>query len=287
MRIVFYGMNKKYGGLDNNGGSRSILLSAETLRGLGHKVDVVTFKDSFKWFKHKKVIKNVPRNTDVVIAISILDVPLIHKKYRGKHKLAYYSRPFESWQMPKKKIVETLRKFKGKVISNSKWQVDWLKKYGIKSRLVYSGINLDYWKDTEGPHSYIGGLINNRHKSKRSDLVKKYATVHLKNKLNAYSVRELYNKCSIWLAPTEKEGWHNCPAEAALCGCLIVCNRKTRNGMNDYATDETAMRYSSEEELVECLETPDFSKVPKMQEMIKTKIGSRSYNMKRLVKILK
>jgi len=294
LNISFYSDDPKWSQLSNGGGTRTILKSAQALRELGHKVSIVAHKDNFTWEKHQKPIHKVPANTDILIAVTISDVKHI-MKYKGM-RLAYYSRPVEcdtkghKWQMSQKKALATLRKFKkhnGTVISNSGWQVDWLAKHGIKSNLVYSGIDLDFWNDTGGSHKYIGGLINKRHKTKRSDIVKKYATVHLKNNLNAYGVRELYNKCSIWLAPTEKEGFHNVPAEACMCGNLIVCNRLKRNGMGDYATDETAMRYDTEDELLECIENPDFNKVSLMQELIREKIGSREKNMKRMVRLLK
>jgi hypothetical protein len=57
--------------------------------------------------------------------------------------------------------------------------------------------------------------------------------------------------------------------------------------MGDYATEETAMRYSTEDELMDCLDNPDYSKVEKMQKILREKIGSRSENMKRMVKLLK
>jgi hypothetical protein len=289
---------------------------------LGHKVDIVTFKDSFKWFKHKKVIKDVPKNTDVVIAISILDVPLIYKKYHGKHKLAYYSRPVEcdtkghKWQVSKKKALATLQKFNkhnGIVISNSSWQIDWLKKHGIKSTLVYSGLDLDEYYPVPNARFkdvHIGALHHKFHKTKRWDLVEKVAKNLDVNKYYfevltadkkgtggnhmAYwyqppleDKRRMYSTCKIWFSPTEAEGFHNVAAEANLCGSLVVCNRLKRNGMQDYATDETAMRYDNFEELIECIENPDFSKVEKMQNILTRDIGSREKNMKHLIKVLK
>ncbi len=288
MRITFYADDKKWSQLSNGGGTRTIILSAETLRGMGHKVSIVAHKDTFNWIHHAKPIRTVPSNTDVLIAVTISDVKHI-MKYTGM-KLAYYSRPFETWQMPKDKIVKTLKKFRdmgGIIISNSGWQIEWLAKHGIESRLVYSGIDLDFWKRTDGEHKYVGGLINKRHKSKRSDIVKKFAKVRLKGNLKPYQVRDLYNQCNIWLAPTEKEGFHNVAAEANLCGNLIVCNRKKKNGMGDYANDETAEIYDSVDEMPDILNNPDFNKVEKMQELIREKIGNRRNCMKRLVRILR
>jgi hypothetical protein len=288
MNITFYADDKKWSQLSNGGGTKTIICSAETLRSIGHKVSIVARKDNFTWVSHPKPLRTVPKKTDVLIAVTISDVNHI-MKYTGM-KLAYWSRPVELWQKPKIKAIHTLKKFikaGGTVMSNSSWQIDWLAKNGVKSHLVYSGIDLNFWKRTEGEHKWIGGLINKRHDSKRSDLVKSYCKIRLKGNLKPHGVRDLYNQCKIWLAPSEKEGFHNVPAEANLCGNLIICNRSGRNGMGDYATEETAMRYSTEDELMDCLDNPDYSKVEKMQKILREKIGSRSENMKRMVKLLK
>ena len=98
--------------------------------------------------------------------------------------------------------------------------------------------------------------------------------------------RLLYNICDIWFSPVTLEGWHNVAAEANLCNCLVVCNRIKSNGMGDYATDETAMRYNTIDEAVRCCIDPDWSKVRKMQNVLKNKIGGRCKNMKRLADLL-
>ncbi|MCP3681771.1 MAG: glycosyltransferase family 4 protein [bacterium] len=287
MKITFFADDKKWSQLSNGGGTRTIILSAETLRGLGHKVSIVAHKDTFNWIEHPKPIRTVPSNTDILIAVTISDVKHV-MKYKGM-RLAYWSRPVETWQVKKDKALHTLKKFRdigGIVMSNSSWQVEWLKKHGIKSRLVYSGIDLDFWKDTGGIHRDIGGLINKRHKSKRSDIVKKCATVHLKGNLKPHAVRDLYNQCSVWLATSTKEGFHNCPAEAALAGCYIIGVDCKRNGTSDYLTEETGALYKTEEELMHHIGNPDFSKIPVMQKLIRNKIGSRRKNMKRMVEVL-
>ena len=75
-------------------------------------------------------------------------------------------------------------------------------------------------------------------------------------------------------------------SEAALCGAAVVCSRYPHNGMSDYATDDTAMLYNDLKEAVEMLNNPDMSKVVKMQELLRDKIGTREKNMKRLVRCL-
>ena len=68
-----------------------------------------------------------------------------------------------------------------------------------------------------------------------------------------------------------------------MCGCLIVCNDKIHNGMSDYANDETAKIFRNEEEMYD--PNYNFSKVEKMQKLIKQKIGTREQCMRRFVEI--
>jgi len=46
------------------------------------------------------------------------------------------------------------------------------------------------------------------------------------------------------------------------------------------------MRYDTWDELISCIENPDFSKVSKMQKVLREKIGNREDNMRKFVEIL-
>jgi glycosyltransferase involved in cell wall biosynthesis len=53
-------------------------------------------------------------------------------------------------------------------------------------------------------------------------------------------VRDIYNRASVYLCPSEFEGWHLPPAEAVACGCTIVST--DIGGVRDYAIDgQTAL----------------------------------------------
>lgn len=53
-------------------------------------------------------------------------------------------------------------------------------------------------------------------------------------------VKEIYNRCSIYLCPSWTEGWHLPPAEAMACGCAVVST--DIGGVQDYAVhEETAL----------------------------------------------
>lgn len=97
---------------------------------------------------------------------------------------------------------------------------------------------------------------------------------------------QIYDLCDIWFTDTKLEGFHNVPAEAALHGCLIVCNRLDSNGMGDYATENTAMRFSTINEAIRCCMNPDYAKRKLMHKKLKS-IGDRFVNMNKFVKLLK
>lgn len=106
-------------------------------------------------------------------------------------------------------------------------------------------------------------------------------------------LKKLYRSCDIFFAPNKLEGFYNCAAEAALCGCLIVCSSHYSNGMGDYAYPETAVVFDSVGEAAEKIKEIDFSdplggwciKIMKMKSRL-LEIGNRSKNMKHLVEVL-
>lgn len=142
MKIVFYADHPYYGQLSNNGGTRTILKSAEVLRKLGHKVDVVAHKDKFTWFKHPKPIHRIPKDTDVIIAVSISDIEMMCRFAPKRAKKFYWMREFALWRMKKENIINTLRKSKVKILCNSIGLQRKIGKYGIKSSLCYAGLDI-------------------------------------------------------------------------------------------------------------------------------------------------
>ena len=82
MKIAFYGNHTYWGQLNNNGGTRSILLSINALKKLGHEAVFVAHKDRFTWFEHDKPVHKIPRDADAVVAISISEVDAVLKRPR-------------------------------------------------------------------------------------------------------------------------------------------------------------------------------------------------------------
>jgi glycosyltransferase involved in cell wall biosynthesis len=278
MHITFYGKHNYWGGLANGGGSRTILLSAQELRELGHGVDIVACSDKFTWFPHPPIKHEVSKNTDVVIANSISDVKEIMEQYPDK-KLAYWSRPFEidvenqKWQMSEEKALRRMLKFyrKGGIImSNSKWQCDYLKLHGIKSHLIYSGQDIecedkrpDYngdfplvigcqysskprkgWKEFKKIVKMLG-TEKYEYVSFGSEKCKaKFLSEYIRNG-SRQQINELYQKMDVFVCCSSLEGFYNPGVEAAINGCLLMVNDNPRNGAMDYTTESTAYIYES------------------------------------------
>jgi len=306
MNIVFYARRC---GLGNNGGSRTILKSVQALEALGHRADVLTEDDKFTWFKHKPVLGKFPKHTDIVIAVSANDVVPMHAEIKSI-KTAWWIRGWEQWQMPKSHLFKKLR-MRQINICNSSWIYNRLKSNKITSHLVYAGLDINDWvhiKGIQNPDKItIGCLYNPLHKTKRwdlcNDLRRALGTKYYQYRVFGAEVgrfsgwkyvqnpqhevlNNLYSYCHMWFAPTELEGFHNVPAEAGLCGSLIVANSIKSGGMTDYCNKRTAMMFSTLDDAVECIKNPDYTRVSKMQKLLKTKIGSRETNMKKLIEVL-
>jgi glycosyltransferase involved in cell wall biosynthesis len=96
-------------------------------------------------------------------------------------------------------------------------------------------------------------MMHNKHATKRSvDAVAlekrlgqpvQFLNRHIKHP-DSPTLNRWYNGLKVWFAPTELEGLHNPPMEAALAGCALVCSDHPRNGMWDYViSNETALVY--------------------------------------------
>ncbi len=303
MKIIF---NAQTSSINNNGGSKTLLRSAETLDSLGHNTSVISRVNYFTWFKPKcEILSLAPKYIHpetVFVAVSVMDLENTTQFYR-MYKRVWYARAWAVWVNGEQWLIDQSKKFVnagGKIIVNASWLVDQFKdKCDIDVELCFAGLDLDYWKKSKQDDVYtIGAMKYERHKTKRSDLIEKLKSHIIKeNKYSFYTmgidsdygnsqVRDFYSCCDIIFTPTELEGFHNVGAEANLCGCLVFCNRMPSNGMGDYATEETAECFSGWDELLSKLKNPDFSKVPKMQKVLRERVGSREENMTKFVELI-
>lgn len=275
------------------------------LRGLGHRVDVVAGVDRHTWVKHPKVKRVIPGDSDVVIACSAMDVFHAERHTPKTAKVFWWLRGWENWQVPDNGLLQRAKTVH--CISNTGWIADRLKSNGIHCDVCYSGLDINYWHRVNviKPARPTIGCLYHRKYTKRFDMFEKiYRTFGNRFSYVSYGafvgdtfcdveeqpdrdrIRELYSMCDVWLAPTELEGFHNVAAEAALCGCEIVCCDKETNGMFDYANGNTAHIYVDEESAgLKILQAIKFKKNSQMI-MLLYHIGDREKNMKRLLGII-
>ena len=301
MKIAFYATEC---GLGNNGGARTILKSAETLRKLGHEVDTIAWVDRFTWFKHRRTVSPDhvgPSDYDWIIACSAQDVPdlvaWVKNQSNGKANTAWWVRGWETWNLQEKKILARARSV-DKLMVNSTWLSNHLNTRGVENTIVRQGIDFIDWVHDDAARirskKFVIGCLSHRKHATKNHLFAAEVFEHLDPKkykgiLTSTPDADFYRECHIWLAPTCLEGLHNPPMEAALCGALVVCSNHPRNGMvPDYATHNTAeiYEYGHLIDCVEAIENADMNKRLAMQVRITDNIGSREFNMKQMVEVL-
>ena len=312
MYIIFNCLNS---GCANNGGTRTIIRCAQTIEKLGHRCDIAATVDTFDWFEHKAPVPYIPWDTDVVVATACTTIPTTLKS--SIKKKAWYIRGHETWMWDEFRLsrlynIESLFK-----ITNSNGLKKKVESFGGSAVVVPQGIDLNLWYD-EGAASTqvfrIGCLYQKKTTKRWKDFVKlaeilghdgyEYVGFGDTKRDDSFltdflceptidELRNLYSTCHVWFAPTELEGLHNVPMEAALCGCLIVCSASPMNGMMyDYAFDgQTAIVYPSRDveyaaDAVKRCDWPMEFMVLNMQSLLRTQIGSREHNMKKFVDFL-
>ena len=308
MRLAFNSLNS---GLGNNGGSRTIILCSKILEELGHECNIIANVDNFAWFDHKSIIKHIPQNLELIIAVANSDV--VGTLNSNIKKKAWYIRGHETWSAPTYLLEDYYRNPNMLNIVNSKGLQQLLRLFGAESKVVYQGIDFNLWEDRKLRQDHkirIGCLYQEKETKRWADFVEltnilglggyeyvgfgynkatdKFLTEYKQNPSHDDLI-DLYSSCHIWFAPTELEGLHNVPIEASLRGCLIVCSDHEQNGMVlDYAFDDTAMiyKFGDLEHASNLIRNPDWSLIDNMQKCIVDRIGSRETNMKKIISYL-
>jgi glycosyltransferase involved in cell wall biosynthesis len=271
----------------------------------------VTTVDNFTWFDHPPVKKHVHPKTDAVIAVSIGDIAHMDGRVPSNAKRAVWLRGWHKWHYTSDQMYVMLRKFKGRILCNSSWLVEKLRKNGIEAILCYSGLDVSFWlKVRHEPKSplRIGCLYNRTHKTKQWDWfreLKKLAPEHEYVAFGSHKpkdcswldsflltpkpekLRRFYAKCDIWFAPSKLEGFSNVPAEAALCGCLVFGLARSSAGTNDWLDDKSGHLFTSPQNAAEQLRNPCFERIDEAQYRLAFKIGPRKKAMKRFARLMK
>lgn len=290
MKIVF---NTHDVGLGNNGGSRTIIRSAETLSLLGHDVFISGTVNKATWFEtNVPFIKKIPK-CDAIIATGYHSLRTT-RKFRGAETKLWYVRGHEIWQATNDQLWESYSSIN--VVTNSTWIHEDLKKRSIESKVIYQGIDFENWYSSRKPDLVVGGLFHKKD-SKRTndciDIAKKsgYADRLLNRDFSSGKtryLRDFYSSCAVWVSSSENEGLQNVPIEATLCGAALVLTDHPQSGNSDYGiNNETCIIYPARDTRYAAHEVErlmhDESLRSKLQSnaerVIKEKIGDRKRNM--------
>lgn len=269
MRIIF----NLYGcGLGNQGGSMTIVRSANTLHKLGHEVYIIdSMRNMHTWTpleaKHM-IIKNISQipNADVVIATGFKTVQHTLSLPDRCGVKTHWIRGWETWTMPEQRIINQVLKNKVIKIVNSIGLQAKLKSHGFDSHVIYPGYDFDqlFPMNLRGKSDkvIIGGL-NKRGKhevSKRTSwiddtvkmLKKKYGKkielwmfgadklpdhTMVDKYVRSPSIEEknfIYNNVDIWLSTSMNEGNHLPPAESLITECCVIGTNAEMSGTKDY-----------------------------------------------------
>lgn len=309
MNILF---NASGCGLGNNGGSKTIIKSAETLQAMGHGVSIMSQINNYTWHRPKVHIDNqydFPLY-DVIINVSVWDVEITIKN--SIENKIWWMRGWEKWVRGEEWLIQQIKKFVsagGRIIVNATHLKHKLKTIGVESVVVFAGLDLEFWNDNEslnrfGHNLTIGALHHKKHKTKNyetflelqriikedNEMRGRFAFKTLYDKFNNEQLRKFYNECDIWLSLSSNEGFHQAPAEAALCGNLILYYDVGSGGTQDYCIASTAIPFEDVDHIYGILKDIESYGVGElicdMQIHLRDKIGNRETNMKKFVEVI-
>lgn len=294
MRILFDATDSGFG---NNGGSRSVIKSAEVLATFGHEV-VLLGLNKYTWHKPMGIsfVNIINDKFDVAIACSAKSVK--HTLDVDAKKKFYSIRGYEIWNHSPEELLKIYKSIP--CIVNSSWLYEMLRSHNIDSHLIYAGLDFDKFYDKNQLRDSFGAIYHEKHKTK-NHLFSMALSIKTKRKLRLLNkdivnptekqLNHWYNKLLIWFSPTELEGFHNPPSEAGLAGCTLLCSNHPKNGMNDYTIDqETALIYEFGNMKMACDLLNQLFDDYQLRErlnknlinLLKTKIGDRITNMRKL-----
>ncbi len=267
MRICF---NLMCCGLGNQGGSLTVVRSANALVELGHDVTIVdTGRNQHTWtpLKAKHVICRDPGRlpeVDVVIATGFKTVSST-LKIPAKLKV-HWLRAWELWQMNEAQIVKKVLGAPTAKFVNSIGLQRKLADYRVESSIIRPGNDLEDFYPLNirnKTETILGGLYHTKHRTKRADWALAIAAIiKIKNKnvklwmfgtdsnpsnpiIDRYfqkpdikTKNKFYNRVNVWISPSNLEGLHIVPQEVMLTECPVVTTNAPLAGTADYIIDK-------------------------------------------------
>jgi len=312
MNIVF---NALHTGMADTGGCQSIGESAAVLRDMGHTVSIVTEKNHAKHHKYE-TIPELPE-CDLCIGISTADIGSTRKAKATTKALWIRGAEWAfgvPWFPNRHEFIHKLKKFVdvgGKVLCNSEWLTERLGRYGFTAKTCYVGLDFDFYQDKGVRKPPTVGTLYSKRKSKHYcefrqlqpylqsfgmgyktlGLTRDAAGSPVERFIHGDELVNFYNACTIWFTPSRLEGFHRVPAEAALCGCLVVGHDQSRGGTDDWLIkNETGYRYRTVDAAAHFIrdldETNRLRMVANAKRILAEKIGTKQRCMRKLLEAI-
>jgi len=318
MKIAFNGVGCGWG---NNGGTQSVFRMAMALARRGHTVEI--WSDSpnqCTWFPLEGVTYRILKlddapMVDVLIAGGCGTVKDTYK-YPRKGIGVNWVRAIETWCVGERSLFKQY-KYRMPLWVNSEWMRDRIQKVIKRPNIpvIYPGLPLDDFYRVKGTKTNGGftiGCLYSTKPRKQWQVFMKLRVKLISNSdiryvgfgaegdpgvgLDEYlqcpsmeDKRALYSQCDLWFAPTNNEGLHIPPMEAALCGAVVIGNAEPSAGMVDHLEDgQTGYTFRNVEDacrlVKHCYDNRPLLKGLNAahREVIRTKIGSIETNAKRL-----
>lgn len=271
MKIIF---DLRSVGLGNNGGSSTLVKSANTLVKMGHTVFFVDhMKNQHTWTplkaKHKIVKRDQEKlpTADIIVATGYKSVNHTLRAPKRCGIKAHWIRGWETWQMNEKAIVNQILKAPTVKFVNGLCLQDRLNDYGFDSHLVRPGYDFDVLYPTDARLERDKFVIGALHTTGKHVGIKRYGWIleiakYMKKKYTNVELwmmgtagapkqadkyyrqpkpdkkNEFYNGVDLWLSPSKQEGLHMPPAEAMMTGCPVVGTDAPLSGTKDYLINE-------------------------------------------------
>ena len=266
MRITFDVRNT---GLGNNGGSLTIVQSANTLQKLGNDVCIIgDSSNQYKWTKLETEYYIVKKETDIpsadiIIATGYHSVVKTVQALKRCGVKVHWIRGWETWLEDEEWIVKNVLRTPTVKVVNSIGLQKKLQSYGISSIIVYPGYDLDKFfpQNIRRSKSFVvGGLyvVDKHENTKRTkwilDVYRELSRKHSDIKLWMFGISKqsdslvshylyqpniqqknwFYNHVDVWLSSSVLEGLHMPPAEAMMTECPVIGVDSPLAGTQDY-----------------------------------------------------
>ncbi len=256
-------------GLGNNGGSFSIVNSANTLLDMGHDVVVIdSGRNQHTWTELRAEHRIIGKQTTipdakVVIASGSRSVSHVCRLPERCGVKFHWIRGWESWTMTDSQLIDQTLKVPTIKMVNSLCLQDKLRSLGFKSYLIRPGYDIEHatpiGKRINSTINLGGLYAETKHWTyKRTDWIIMAANIlkgefdniqlhmfgtrdpknpHINHYIRSPNAKEklvFYNNVDIFLAPNSREGLTMPPAEAMLTECPVVGTDTPMSGMQDY-----------------------------------------------------